>query len=81
MICSSVRPVMAATFRGREGGDELCKVFEAVGVLGNVVVIDQAFAQEDVGDAIEQGDVGAGFYCEVNVGHHRGLGYARIDDE
>jgi hypothetical protein len=45
---------------GCKGGDELSKFFEAVGVLGNVVVIDQPFAQEDVGDAIEQGDVGAG---------------------
>ena len=76
-----MRPVTSRDVLGREGGDELGELCEAVGVLVDVVTIDQAFADEDVGDAVEEGDVGARFYGEVDVGHHGGLGDAWVDDD
>jgi hypothetical protein len=50
-------------------------------VLCDVVAVDEAFADEDVGDAVEQSDVGAWLYGEVDVGHHGGLGDAQVDDD
>ena len=47
----------------------------------DVVAVDQAVADEDVGDAVEQRDVGARLDGEMDVGHHRGLGDARVDDD
>ncbi len=67
-------------FRG-EGGDEGCILCEAGGVLVDVGLVDEAVANEDVGDAVEQGDVAAGFDGEMEVGHHGGLGDARVSDD
>ncbi len=67
--------------RRGEAGDEGRELCEAVGVLVDVVAVDQAFANEDVGDAVEERDVGARFDGKVEVGHHRGLGDARVDDD
>src|ERR1700677_2351953 len=64
-----------------EGEDEGCELFESLRVLLDVVAIDQAFADEDVGDAVEQGDVGARLDGEVEVGHHGGFCNARVDDD
>jgi hypothetical protein len=66
---------------GGEVFDEVGEVFEAGGVLCDVVAVDEAFADEDVGDAVEQSDVGAWLYGEVDVGHHGGLGDAQVDDD
>ena len=38
---------------GREVGDELSELRVAVGVTVDIVTIDEAFADEDVGDAVE----------------------------
>ena len=50
-------------------------------MVGDVVAVDEAFADEDVGDAVEQSDVRARFDGKVDVGHHGGLGDARVDDD
>ena len=47
----------------------------------DVVAIDQTVANEDVGDAVDERDVAARLYREMNVGHHSGLGDARVDDD
>jgi len=41
---------------GREGRDELGELGDSVGVAVDIVPIDEAFADEVVGDAVEKGD-------------------------
>ena len=72
---------MAATCSGVKVATNSANSVEASGVLRDVVVIDKAFADENVSDAIEQGDVGARLDGQMNVGHHGGLGNARVDDD
>ena len=66
--------------RGEVGG-ELEQVVEACGVGVDVGLVDEAVADEDVGDAVEQGDVAARSEGEMDVGHHGGLGDARVGDD
>ena len=40
----------------------------------------QVLRDENVCNAVEERDIGARFYCKVDVGHHRGFGHARIHD-
>lgn len=61
--------------------DEGGEVVEAFDVGIDVAAVDEAVADEDVGDAVEERDVGAGLNGEVEVGHHGGLGDARIGDD
>ena len=48
-------------------------------MLVDVVVVDQAFANEDVCNAVEERNVGAWFDGKMEIGHHGGLGDARVD--
>jgi hypothetical protein len=61
--------------------DKGIQIVEAAGVLRNIVTIDQAVADEDVGDAVDERDVAAWLDREVDVGHHRGLSDPRVDDD
>lgn len=65
--------------RRGEGRDEAGEFVKAGHVLRDVVAVDEAFADQDVGDAVEQRDVGAGLDGEVEIGHHGGLGDAGVD--
>ena len=70
----SWRPVIAETCCGCKRGDELCERLEAGGIASDIVAIDEIFADKDVGDAIEESDIGTWLSGQVNVGHHRRLG-------
>ena len=51
------------------------------GVLCDVVAIDQVVPDQDVRDAVQQRQIGARLERQMEVGHHRGLGDARIGDD
>ncbi len=66
---------------GGEGGDELAEIVVVGGVGVDVVLVDPAFGDEDVGKAVEEGEVGFGLERDVLGGGHRGFGHARVDDD
>src|ERR1019366_10260156 len=53
--------------------DKRFQFAETVGVLLNVVAVDQAIANENVCNAVDERDVTARLDWKVNVRHHRGL--------
>jgi hypothetical protein len=57
------------------------QLVEAIRVFRDVVTIDQAIANENVRDAVDKRDIAAWLDWKMNVGHHRGLGDTRIDDD
>ena len=61
--------------------DRLAQLVEAGRVRGDVLAIDQIALDQDVDDAVEQREVGARLDRQVEVGQHRRLGDARIDDD
>ena len=66
---------------GSVGGSGGFHGIETSGVGGDVFAIDQVLSDEDVEDAVEQSDVTARLDGEVNIGEHRSLGDAGIDDD
>ncbi len=47
----------------------------------DVLALDQVVLDQDVRDAVEQCEVGARPERQEQVGHHRGLGDARVRDD
>ncbi len=59
----------------------MLQVIEAVGVCVDEVAVDPAFPQQQVQDAVEQGDIRARQDAEVQVGQLAGVGAAWVDDD
>ena len=65
----------------REFRNEVLQIFEAVYVLGDELLVDKAIADQDMRDAIEQGDIAARLDREMDVGHHGRFGNAWINND
>ncbi len=66
---------------GREFGDVLGELVEAVGMVVDVAVVDPAFADQDCRQAIKESKVGFRQNRQVQRGGHRRFRLARIDDD
>ncbi len=80
-MSASGMPVMSATRCGWIVGEERGHVGPAVGVLGDEIGVDVAAFDEQMQEPVQQGQVGAGFDRQVQVGPLRGGGTARVDDD
>ena len=63
------------------GGDVLAELVDALGVGGEVVLVDEPLGEEHVEQPVDERDVGAGPQRQVLVGDHRRLGDAGVDDD
>src|SRR5579883_1888341 len=55
------------------------KFFVSGGVLFDIAAVDKPFTNQDVSNAVEQRDVAARLDRQMQVCHHGGLCYARIN--
>ena len=87
-----VEPRGAVDRLGREPGDvshaiervladRLPHRLEAGGVLLDVAAVDQVVLDHDVDQSVDEREIGTWPDGQVQVGHHRGLGDARIDHD
>ena len=55
-------------------------LLEALGALGDELLVGQALVEDDLGHAVEEGDVGARFFSKPEVGVVAQLDALRVDD-
>ena len=73
--------MVSATALGGVIGGKADEIVEAFSVGVDVFAVEEAVPEQDVGDAVQQCNVGAGLHRQMDVGHHRGLGDAWIGND
>ena len=80
-MSSAGTPVTCSAASGRVAGDDLAHVLDALGVLGDVRVVLQAFLEDHVQHRVDQPDVAARPQLQVALGDLRQPDLARVGDD
>src|SRR5713226_1898436 len=59
---------------GRIALNKFLQLLEAAGVLLDILAVNEAGLDQNVNEAIDEGNIGAGFERQKNISHHRGFG-------